>query len=416
MPATTDATILSDSDPDVAEGNLRLFVVDQNGHTLAAIRNAASDGRAGLELVGSSGYGPLALTSVRDLQADLVVVSAEEPLIRATDTIQLLTNAADARWVVVAMSTREDPDLFRKLVLAGVRDVLVRSRTPAQLRDSMLTAHAAGARSTSFGIGRGSKTVGSIVTVFGDKGGVGKTTLATNLALSLIRETARSVALVDLDVPHCDVSVLLNLPGDHGFGEAVFSDDPLTVLAQLAQGPEGLRVLSGSLPAGVANLSISGEQLAELLTRIAELHDYVVVDTPPGINEFSAAALEVSALSLLVTTPELPCLRRTRTCLDMFDRIGSSSEKVKIVLNRASSRTNIDDERVREVLRQPIWARVRNDHSVLSAAGSGVPVVLANRQAPFGIDVRSLAQRIGNVEPEPDGFWRRLLSGRSRRP
>lgn len=392
---------------------LKVLVVDQNENSVGAIR-AALSGSLDLQVVGATGYGPVSLTWAREYQPDLIVVAADEPLIRAIDTIQLLTQAPDADWVVVAMSTRDDSDLFRKLMLAGVRDVLQRGWSPAELRLAMQTAYrAASHRQSSSAPNSGQGTAGSIITVFGDKGGVGKTTLATNLALALAGETSRSVALVDLDLPHGDVAVLLNISAERGVAAAVSEAvlaDPLLLQAQLAAGPAGIRVLSGSIRAGTANTAIAGAQVSELLSRLAELHDYVVVDTPPGINEFSAAALDVASLALLVTTPELPCLRRTRTCLDMLQTMGYSADRLKVLLNRTSSKTSIDEAQVRNVIDQPIWWRVSNDHAVLAAAGSGRPVVLAEPRSPLAQDIRALARQIGNVEEPRRGPWKGLLA------
>jgi pilus assembly protein CpaE len=392
---------------------LKVLVVDQINSSVAAVRNALA-GSIDLQLVADTGYGPVSLTSAREWQPDLIVVAADEPLIRAIDTIQLLTSVADAPWVVVAMATRDDADLLRKLMLAGVRDVLLRTWSPSDLRECMQTAHRAGSSGHAANSPAPSQgAVGSIITVFGDKGGVGKTTLATNLALALAGETSRSVALVDLDLPHGDIAILLNLSSERSvvaaMSEAVLAD-PLILQAHLAVGPAGVRVLSGSMSADTPNVAIAGSQVIELLTRLAQLHDYVVVDTPPGINEFSAAALDVASLALLVTTPELPCLRRTRTCLDSLQTMGYSPDRVKVLLNRTSSKTSIDEAQVHRVIDQPVWWRVSNDHAVLAAAAAGRPVVLAEPNAPLASDIRGLARQIGNIEEPRHGRWTRWLA------
>src|SRR5579859_2969861 len=95
---------------------MRVLVVDQNNNSAVAVRNALA-GSAELQVVADTGYGPVSLTWARECQPDLIVVAADEPLIRATDTIQLLTSAADADWVVVAIAARDDADLLRKLML-----------------------------------------------------------------------------------------------------------------------------------------------------------------------------------------------------------------------------------------------------------------------------------------------------------
>ena len=395
----------------LADSPLKVLVVDQNKSSVAAIRKALA-GSPDLHVVADTGYGPAALTWAHECQPDLIVVAADEPLVRAIDTIQLLTAPSDAAWVVVAIATRNDPELLRKLMLAGVRDVLLRAWSADELRLSMHTAHRAGSIHRAKGA-PDSAQGGSIITVFGDKGGVGKTTLATNLALALASETSRSVALVDLDLPHGDIAMLLNLASDRSvaaaMSESVLSD-PLTLQAHLALGPAGVRVLSGSMSAAAANVAIAGSQVTELLTRLAQLHDYVVVDTPPGINEFSAAALDVASLALLVTTPELPCLRRTRTCIDSLSAMGYSTDRVKVLLNRTSSKTSIDEAQARDVIEQPIWWRVSNDHAVLGAAASGRPVVLGEPNAALTRDIRGLARCIGNIEEPKPSRRRRLLA------
>src|SRR5258708_12366351 len=132
--------------------------------------------------------------------------------------------------------------------------------------------------------------------------------------------------------------------------------------------------------------------------RLAQLHDYVVVNTPPGINEFSAAALDVASLALLVTTPELPCLRRTRTCLDSLATMGYSPDRLKVLLNRASSKTNIDEAQALRVIEQPIWWRISNDHGVLAAAAAGSPAVLADPDAPLSNPIPRLAPQTSNLQ------------------
>jgi pilus assembly protein CpaE len=104
---------------------------------------------------------------------------------------------------------------------------------------------------------------GSIITVFGDKGDVGKTTLATNLKLALAGETARSVALVDLDLPHGDIAILLNLSSEHSVGAAMSESvlaDLLLLQAHLDVGRAGVRVLSGSMPVDAPNMRSPGRR------------------------------------------------------------------------------------------------------------------------------------------------------------
>src|SRR5713226_1932383 len=145
MPTSAVATTPPREKVRRADLPLKVLVVDQNKNAVAAVR-AALAGSVDLQVVADTGYGPVSLTWARECQPDLIVVAADEPLMRAIDTIQLLTSAADADWVVVAIAARDDSDLLRKLMLAGVRDVLLRGWSPTELRVSMQTAYRAGSR------------------------------------------------------------------------------------------------------------------------------------------------------------------------------------------------------------------------------------------------------------------------------
>src|SRR4030095_16117650 len=156
------------------------------------------------------GFGAVASTWAYTLEPSLIIVSIEEPVTRSLATIQALTRG-NPRWTVVGLVSQFDREVFRRTVLAGARDVLLRNSSASDLHDSLVQAHNADAlRIASSGHDPTAPT-GSIISVFGVKGGVGKTTLATNLAVALAQESSASVALVDLDVPFGDVALMLDI-------------------------------------------------------------------------------------------------------------------------------------------------------------------------------------------------------------
>jgi Flp pilus assembly CpaE family ATPase len=94
----------------------------------------------------------------------------------------------------------------------------------------------------------------------------------------------------------------------------------------------------------------------------------------------------------------------------MLQTMGYSADRVKVLLNRTSSKTNIDEGQAIRVIEQPIWWRVSNDHAVLAAAAAGRPVVVAEPHAPLSVDIRALARQIGNIEEPRQGLWARMLA------
>src|SRR5438270_5198746 len=189
---------------------VKILVVDPNVGALTALRDSLSFA-ADLEFVGDAGLGPVALTWARTLQPDVIVVAIDEPAARSLSTIDLLARGNPA-WTVLAMMATFDQELFRKAVLAGATDVLLRSTIPRELRAALVYARRADLlRRTTPSQQLAVAPAGTIISIVGVKGGIGKTTIATNLALSLAAETSSSVVIADLDVPFGDVAMMLDL-------------------------------------------------------------------------------------------------------------------------------------------------------------------------------------------------------------
>src|SRR5215471_668037 len=289
---------------------LKALLVGPSEESLSLLKEslAADD----LEIVGTAGLGPAALTWARSLEPDVVIVVAEESFARPVAVTQSLT-LGDPRWTVVVLAERFERELVRQAMLAGARDVLVRTSSIEELRAGLTTARRADlARRGETGEHAGS-TAGTIISLVGVKGGIGKTTTSVNLAVSLAQETGRSVALVDLDLPFGDLAMMLNIRPTGSVMSALANpatlDDPDLLQQQLCPGPAGVHILPA--PLGATGSTVDSAQVGPMLTRLAGLYDFVVVDTMGGFGEFTAAVLDTSTHTLMLTTPEAPTLRRT---------------------------------------------------------------------------------------------------------
>jgi len=384
----------------------KVLIVDQHPDAIASLRrllNTSND----LEVVGDAGFGPVASTWAYTLEPSLIIVAIEEPLSRSLTTIQALARG-NPSWTVVGLVSQFDREVFRRAVLAGARDILLRNSSARDLRDSLMQARRADAVRSIAPTHDATAPTGTIIAVFGVKGGVGKTTLATNLAVALAQETSASVALVDLDVPFGDVALMLDIHPEQDILDAlddrILGSDLERLQRLLVRTDHGVHVLSAPLAPDDAN-AIDSSRVGRLLGRLAALHQFVIVDTPVGITEITAAALDVAELDLLVTTPEVPALRRTHACLRMLQGLEFPTQKVQLVLNRVSSKTKISEAEAVEALGYPVTWRIKNDYAAMQAAALGQPVVTAQPNRQLARDMRAIARALAGVPAAGREGW-----------
>jgi pilus assembly protein CpaE len=380
----------------VAE-TLKILIVDQHADAVAGLRRSLN-AFGNLEVIGDAGFGPVASTWAHTLEPAIIIVSIDEPVNRSLSTIQALTRG-NPRWTVVGLVSQFDREVFRRSVLAGARDILIRGSSPSDLHDALIQAHNADALRIAASSHDPTAPTGSIISIFGVKGGVGKTTLATNLAVALAQETSASVALVDLDVPFGDVALMLDIQPDQDIMDAL-DDSVVEELERLqkilVRTPHGVHVLAAPLAPDDA-ATLDSRKVGRLLSRLAALHQFVLVDTPVGLTELTAAALDVAELGLLVTTPEVAALRRTHACLRLLQGLEFPTNKLQLVLNRESSKTRVSSAEAVEALGHPISWRIANDYAAMQGAALGHPVVLGQPKSKLSRDIRMIARQLAGV-------------------
>jgi pilus assembly protein CpaE len=385
--------------------SLKVLLVGQSDESLAPIRELLTSDE--LEIAGTAALGPAALTWAKVLEPELIVVVADESLARPIAVIQALTHG-EPGWTVVAMADSFEREFVRQAMLAGARDVLVRTTPALELRQALVTARQAEATRRGPAGHAAPHAAGSIFTVTGVKGGIGKTTVALNLALSLALASDRSVALVDLDLPYGDLAMLLSLKPLTNVMSAVADpailEDPDLLMAQLCDGPAGLHLLSAPLSGHGPDLDTA--QVGPLLNRLAGLYDFVVVDTAAGYGELTAAALDAATQTLIVTVPEAPTLRRTELGLRQLAEWKYPSSRLKVVLNRASMRSGMRAEEIAEVLSEPIAWWLPDEPAASQAVATGQPLALNNPKSQIARTTRAMARQLAGIPDRPQRtFW-----------
>ncbi len=395
---------------------MKALLVGQNEDNLALLKETlqADD----LEIAGTATMGPAALTWAKVSDPEVIIVVADESLARPVAVTQSLTQG-DPAWTVVVLAERFERELVRQSMLAGARDVLVNTMPPLELRQALVTARRADVARRGDGGEQTPANAGTIISLVGVKGGIGKTTTSINLGVALAQQTGRSVALVDLDLPFGDLAMMLSLKPSGSVMAALANpallSDPDLLQRQLCPGPGGIHVLPAPLGATVQEVDTA--RIGPLLRQLAGLYDFVVVDTPGGFGEFTAAALDVSSQTLLMATPEGPTLRRTELGIRQLATWNYPSNKLKVVVNRTTLKTGISGDEILAILSQPVAWWLVDEPGALQAAAIGEPFVLVQPKSQLASAYRYIARQLAGLpEPRQRSFWASLFMRRSSVP
>ncbi len=224
---------------------------------------------------------------------------------------------------------------------------------------------------------------GEIITVFAPKGGVGKTTLATNLGV-VLAGNGHHVCVVDLDIAAGDIAISVQLDPVRTLVDAVPMAghlDTTGAASLLTQYRPGLQMLLAPVTPSDAE-KVNAALVSELLGVLRTMFEYVVVDTASYLNEHMLAAMDLSARLVLIATPDVPSLKNLRVTQDTLDLLSFPRASRYIVLNRADSNVGLSPDDVLRVLRAPIAAQVPSSRAVPLSINKGTPITLSNRDHP----------------------------------
>lgn len=388
---------------------IRVLIVDDVTETRENVKKLLQF-ESDVEVVGIARTGKEAIQTSLELNPDVVLMDINMPDmdgIAATEAIR----AKQPTVQVVILSVQSDQNYMRKAMLVGARDFLTkppmgdelisairRAGEMAQIEKSksvqVQSMPVAGSTSLTAGF-RGPK--GKIITVYSPKGGVGCTTLAVNLALTLNNGDTR-VALVDANFQFGDVAVYINEQGKNTVLDlaprAEELDPDVVEEVMVKHAASGLHILAAPSRPEHAE-KVSSGQFSRVLEYLSHIYSYVVVDTASLLTDVTLAAVDLSDLIVLITTQDIPSIKNCRLFLDLLQTLGVERNRILFVMNRFDKRIPITAERVAENLKMEVSLSIPLDEATATkAVNRGVPFVLDSKSQPLARGVFSLAESV----------------------
>jgi len=380
---------------------IRVLVAEKDSKKRENLREIIASCHAGCEVVGLARDGHEAMQMTLQLLPDIVFGAYDLPGISGLQTCEML-NALAPDIMFVLVVDNKSPERVEAAMRAGARAVVCMPLQPREIEyliDDL--AEIAKRRCSSEVLEwKDPSRFPKVISVTAAKGGVGKTTIAVNLAVTLARQHPKKVAVVDLYTQFGDVATMFNVRPNHTLAELapqLSEIDQELIKNYVSEHSSGVHILVASTEPLPLDF-ITVEHLDSLLSVLKRIYRYVIIDLPPMLHPTSLHVLSYSNIVLLVANLfDLTTATDTKKYYDALGNEHIAKEKVKIILNRVSKVNRIQTADIEAMFDCEILAHVPNDGRLVSAVNQGIPLVMTDGDSAYGRSMERLAGAISGI-------------------
>lgn len=386
--------------------NISTIILSSNG-SLKKLLNMYLEEYGGFETLEEFSDLSEVYNTVSSLNKSFVIIDLDDGFEKYSDFISKI-DFQTCRVLVV--SDNPQIDLIVRIMRQGVKEFISSPVIKTEFFDVLKRT------TEQFSIKAGkSFNKSRMISVFSNKGGIGKTSIAANLALELAKITKENVALIDLNFQFGDITTFMDLNPTFNISYMLKNTDKLSrdfLLNTMEKYRNTSLYVLADPPVFKQAEDISAGDVQKLIDALKETFSYIVVDTDSGFDQKTLTALDNSDLLFLVTIVNLPALRNCQRCLDLFEKLGYDDEKVQILVNRYMENDEIKAQDVEKLLNKPIYWKIPNNYFTLMAAiNKGVLVPEINSSSNVAVSYRELAMNVSDIV-----YRKRILKKYSKNP
>ena len=332
-----------------------------------------------------TGVGTEVVSSLEELKRALSMTPDEHAVVLGPGVdLEAAASLADNLRVarpalsVILIRRRVDTSVLSEALRSGMREV-VEERDLTGLGEAIRKAHQVHRAVTGPAL-HSETSIGKLVTVFSPKGGVGKTTIAVNLAVALAARGDLQICLVDLDLASGDIAITLQLFPARTIADAVALESQMEFSGLeplLTPHRRGFSTLVAPVQPDAKD-TIPASLIARILSILKSRFDYVVVDTSPAFDEHVLQAFDETDELLLVTTLDVPTLKNVKIACETLDLLNFPKPRRHLVLNRADDKVGLSPAKVESTLEMKIVQSIPTSSEVGIATNAGEPIVASH--------------------------------------
>lgn len=386
---------------------IKLLIVDDIAETRENLRKLL-ELEDDIEVAGEAANGEEALALAKRLKPDIVLMDINMPVMDGIQATEKMT-VEQPQVGIIILSVQGEQEYLRKAMAAGAREYLTKPPGSAELLQTIHRVYEfEKKRRQSQGMILGEtedkkRKPGTVISIFSTKGGVGKSTIAVNLAVAINQITAKKTVIVDLDLQFGDVAMLLDLLPRRTVSDLVGEPDQLDlkiVESYLLPHSSGVKVLPAPLRPEYAEL-VQGKHIEGILKVLKENYDYLIIDTGTSFDDHTLAALDISDIILIVATLDVLTIKNVKLALEVMASLHYESSKIKLIVNRSSGEMGISPNDLEGSLKYPINSSIPSDGKVvIGACNRGIPFVISDPKTPITEAFVNLARDLTGIPAE----------------
>lgn len=381
--------------------SISTIVISEDSHTVELLKLYLDEFGEFSFLAGTSDF-VKAYDAVNELQKALIIVDISAYQEQGLNFISKIV-AEFPECKAIALCDKPDVDLVIRAMRVGASDFLAMPLIKTKFFEVLDKALA------DINNKKPKKSKCRVISVYSNKGGVGKTSIATNLALELAKITKENVALIDLNFQLGDVTTFLDLKPSFNISYMLQNLDKINedfLLSTLEKYKDTNLYVLADPPYFKQVDDVLTKNISKLFNILRETFSYVVVDTSSGFGSKEMSVLEYSDLVFFVTIINLPALRNCQRCLELFEKLGLEKDKIQILINRYMENDEINADDVEEVLGKKLYWKIPNNYfTMMSAINKGIPVSEVNADSNVALSYKNLALMVS------DSVFRQKIQG-----
>lgn len=376
-------------------------------------------GEQDIQIVGEARDGKECLELVTRQRPDVVLIKEDMPVLNGLAAAEQISSDLPDVGVILILTGSEGQEVWHKMLRAGIKEFITLPVTADRLLEEVRkvaaiqvkAAKRAGAISPA-PTAAPEAAKRQVITVTGPRGGCGKTVIAANLAVALAR-VSEKVALVDLNLWGGDVAMLLDVAPKRTLGDLLpgFGGIDYDVVdSVMSKHTSGVSVLAAPLTGTFDGSTLSRYMVQSILEALREHYEYTIVDTGYANLESTLSAMDYSDLILVVVGLDLPRLRDGKLYLKNLLAANYPKEKIRVIVNRASSSKEISPSEVETILEFPVTTQIPSDDALVgSSVNLGQTFVSANPNKPVARAILTLAETMSPsavlIDKKRSGKW-----------